>query len=174
MTSTIKKHIGVTIILLASLSLFTYQVIGYKYYYNAIKSLNNVPIDSRKSQEIFFYGDSDYKVYSGTLAFILNFKSNHIIWFWGKNGLTYYVVDNKATFSSYRICDGDITKTGQGTVNKNVSLTYKDWLKGVKQGDIVGVELNVSSKKIQEVFSYNWWGFKIYTPDELLKICKNR
>ena len=163
------KGVGAVLIIISIVLFLLYQILGYKYYYEAESNLRNLPTELRSSMEKLFYGNlDDNKFYNGTLAFISQPKSNSpIIWIWGKKGLRYFKVDSVTHYSNYSVCSTDGAKTGIGTVNRNSDIGINIWLDKVRQGDFVGVDT-------KGVFSYDWWVFKQYQPDELKETCQNR
>ena len=169
------------IIILLSFATFCYllyAVWGGKYYFEARRSINRLPLDQKAVAENIFNSKGDY-VYSGTYMGVFDVYPKGV-WVWGQKGFRFFHSDEFTVYSYFQICTPENLESlnkGRAIIPiRDVDTDIKVWENKVKVGDFIAIQLATPEHggnlgNLREALANDWWIFNSAIPID--KQCKN-
>lgn len=169
------------IIILLSFATFCYllyAVWGGKYYFEARRSINRLPLDQKAVAENIFNSKGDY-VYSGIYMGVFDVYPKGV-WVWGQKGFRFFRSDEFTVYSYFQICTPEnlenLNKDESIIPRRDVDSEITVWADKVKIGDFVAIQLATPEHggnlgKLREALANDWWIFNSAIPID--KQCKN-
>lgn len=176
MTRWLKYLLIIIFLCLLGLGL-VYQYGGLKIYYQAIRKINQLPVEDRVIANNNFLNLGDSNLYGGILAGTTSFGIPRI-WVWGSRGLRLFKTDKYTVYSFFSICNEEILKLEKKdgtvfTVDRSIFTDINQWKDKFKQGYFVVVMIASEGNGgnigyAREVKLHDWWAFM---PIDISALC---